>query len=428
MRFFFIFLLLPLLALAQEEEKTSAPLTLEAAVKEALEKSPGVTAALAAIEVAQGERKATSNYQVQPELALSLENGLSGVDRLELSVQQSLPTGGKLALAKKIGDARIAALESNLQAVRVSVAAKTARAYVAFWVTSERVALSKERAALAKTSREAAEKRSTSGETSKLELLLVQAEEERARAEVTSAAGERAQAQLGLAAVLGRPFSELLSVSIPQVKSTNTLASVDAILAQVENNPQLQAATNEIEASSAELTLAKKALVPSPSLRLGGSFNQLRIDSSDFLGTPAALNGIEGIKQSEGQLFIEFSSSIPLLRQGYQGAIAASLGKVAFAESRRDELKRNVSVDLLTARARLLSAVATEELLLVSTPRYEEVATLTEKGYSSGQLSLDSLLLARNRLYEARGALLSSQAATLEENIALQEASGKIPE
>lgn len=410
---------------AFSQEKSGPPLTLEAAIEEALGKSAIIRAFEAKLSAVQGEAKARSFIQDEPSLNVSTDAGAGGDFLLQVGLQQQILLPQKRSVERKAGEAAIAAQEALGKTVRVEVAAQVARSYIAFWRASEHLSLSKERAANAKALREAAEKRASAGDITALEVMLAQAEELKATAEVSRDEGDVEQARASLCAVLGRrPDAPIVLAGAP---SFSEPAAVEALLQESAKLPRVEAAEQAANAADAELEVTRLALLPSPTVMIGGSFEKATIEGASFVGDPAVIAGITEVNETEGRFFVQLQVPAPLWRKSFTGQLSAARGELAEAEANRDQEKLSLSAEMVAARNKINAAKKAEESLSAIVPKYEDAKKLAEKGFYGGVLSVDSLFLARDRLYNARSELIDARAQTFQAYVELAAITGTLP-
>jgi len=125
---------LPAIAILPATDVPGAPLSVEALVAEALDKSPALAAARADVAAAR-ERVAPAGTLPDPMVSLGYENdgasfslGEEPMTRLSLMAQQPIPWPGKLGAREKLAAADVDVVETRLARIRLSVEAAVRRA------------------------------------------------------------------------------------------------------------------------------------------------------------------------------------------------------------------------------------------------------------------------------------------------------------
>jgi cobalt-zinc-cadmium efflux system outer membrane protein len=385
--------------------------TLQRVMSEALAKSPEVAAARAEEASAEGVLAADSRW-VRENPSLEVEYGTDAVTqdqgerRLTVAISQQLQVAGQRGLRVERGEAALVAARARRRAVELSVARGAADA-AAEWVRRQaHVMLAEEALTAARMLEEAAARRFAAGDVPELDRN--GAALERARAEARAAQG-RAEAAGALASVnrlLGRPVSAPLEL---------TLEPVAVPVEARAELPELEAARAEAEAARVEVDLLRRERIPDPTVSL--EYEQEKRFEEHATGPDL---------HTASMVVARLSVPLPLWNRN-QGELAAARARRAAREAEREGREREVEAERLTARESYEAARTAEAALTAALPGVERNLALVQRAYEAGELSLDALLLARDRAYAARGEAIDATAALARARAAFLRVSGRLP-
>ena len=249
-------------------------LSLERAVSAALSLSPVLAAAATGVSVAEARFDQAGLY-ANPEFGLELENfggsgEFDGFDATEttFAFSQPLLLGGKIAGRKGVAKADLALATRDLDAVRLDVAAVTTIAFNNVIVAQERVRLTEELAALAKSFGDTVRARVEAGKVSPVEEIRARAAVARAAVEVAKAKRALAAARVSLATTWGSSdpqFSRAVG-RLPQPSPPPPRGALDEMLLQT---PEMARLTEELDRQEQMIKLEKARGVPDLKLTLG---------------------------------------------------------------------------------------------------------------------------------------------------------------
>lgn len=300
-------------------------LGLEAAVRLALEASPSLEGAEAALEAADARRDAASRLRLPSVLASAayshagpVEPGVLAIDlgapagvksvalpealqdstSFRIALQQPLYTGGRLASGLAQAEAGRAAALAEAAAKRRDVAAAAERAWWGLVLAAESEAAVAENLLAVRAHRADAERRLAEGTATKSELLSWRMQEVEASVRARSADADRAAARARLNVLIGRPWdapleaaeeaAEEAATAEGAVEPTGAAAAAPPageasrpdgsageaglLAAALGSRPELAAARARVEAREAAIGAARSALLPSLHLTASAAY------------------------------------------------------------------------------------------------------------------------------------------------------------
>ncbi|HVG64105.1 MAG TPA: TolC family protein [Hyalangium sp.] len=400
---------LPFLWVASTGE--SAPWTLQRVMSEALARSPEVAAARAEEASAEGVLAADSRW-VRENPSLEVEYGTDAVTqdqgerRLSVAISQQLQVAGQRGLRVERGEAALAAARARRRAVELSVAREVADA-AAEWVRRQaHVRLAEEALTAARTLEEAAARRFAAGDVAELERNAAALERARAEARAAQARAEAAGTRALMNRLLGRPASAPLELTL------EPLAVSEEARAEL---PELEAARAEAEAARVEVDLLRRERIPDPTVSL--EYEQEKRFEEHATGPDL---------HTASMVVARLSVPLPLWNRN-QGELAAARARRAAREAEREGREREVEAERISARERYEAARTAEAALTAALPGVERNLSLVQRAYEAGELSLDALLLTRDRAYAARGEAIDATASLARARAAFLRASGRLP-
>ena len=370
----------------------ATPLTLDDAIRRALEQPAGRAAAqeVAASEAAVGQAGTIPN----PELAWLREGRQAGSRTTTVQISQPIELGGKrqarIALARSQADIARSELALRRRGLRADVIA----AYYTVLVAQDSQGLAQELAGLAQRSVDVAARRVAAGKVSPID-------ETRARLGAVDAATEltRADAELEVARAQLGALVGAAPAAIAVDGAADALPELPprpALLARAGGSGAVARARSQLAAQEAQAGVERAARVPDLTHTLGSQ----REDEPEL--------------RASGRSQAVFGVSVPLpLFDRNQGRLAAALRRT---DKARDELaaaERAAGADLDAARTRY-AAARTEAMLLQrdAIPQAHSAWTLTLTGFEAGKFGFLDVLDAQRSWFQARvrraGALLAA--------------------
>ncbi len=384
------------------ETGSTNSLTLNEAVRLALEYNPALRASGARVTAAAGRAYQASQW-TNPELELSAEDWPVSNDRgfsdakQTIGVAQSLPYPGKKSLDRRVGSAGVRVSEAELAVLRTEVVRNVK---AAFWkvLASERlVDVSTQLVVVAELSATTARKRVDAGATAYQEQLRAEVVLERARTELAEYQRELAIARQVLAEFLGRP-------DLAEATFRGGLAEVpdEALLEQgidgwLEAHPSVAAGRAQVD--QATLNYRRTRLEPYPDVKVAVSGG--RIGETD-----------------ESIIQLGFSLPIPILDQS-KGKQQEARANVSVAEAELQAVRQQLQREWANAQIRYRTAVEQaknyRDRIL---PKAEEALRLVRIGFDEGKFNFIDLVDTQRTTAETR---LAYQQKLLELNVAQAE-------
>lgn len=360
-------------------------LTLDDAVRLALQHHPVLRAGAWRVEAAEGRAKQMRLWP-NPELEFSAEEmptdgGGFGASLNQAGISQTVPFPGKSLLDGRIGRLAVRESEADLGAVRAEVERDAKVAFFRALGAEGLMSDARELANLVGQAAGVARERARAGAIPEQEMLRAEIASEQALAELSGHEAERLAARQALATAIGRPdlSTARLAGALRETADLSILAGGRA--SAVAAHPSVAAAEAARERAAAEVRRAQ--VEPMPDVTLGLSAGR----------DEAAGAGIMGFR---------VSVPLPLINRA-QGKAREARAEAAIAESELAAAQLRLARDWATAEARLRSAAAQaaayRERIL---PRARQAAELVKAGYEGGKLGFIDWLDTQRTLAETR--------------------------
>ncbi len=403
-----------------QEPRVSAPaaLTLDEAIRQALERNRDLVVARREVDVTRGRLLQARRYPFNPELSVEGSGGQArgreererrtiGGGRAGLS--QVIEVRGQRSLRIQGAEADLGRAEWALRDREREVIAGTTRAFVDLLNAQERLALARELLDLARGLKETADRLVEAGEVPELDALRATVELRRATNRVTQDEAAVATAARALALLVAAPPDVGIQATgpllLPPIPGT-----LGELLARASaDRPDLRAAQAATDSARAALRLvgAERFI---PTVTLSGSYGE------DLEFDARARTGI-----------LALSVPLPLWNRR-DGDVKAAEAEVARLEADRERLRAEVAKDVVTAYRQFAAATQiVEEYVQRILPGQEQAARLIREGYRQGEFRLTEALLAQRDLFEARSAYLEAIATYNTTRTDLQRAIGLRP-
>lgn len=400
------------LAFASQAADLSAPpvalnsatntLTVEGAVRLALENNPELRASSGRIDAAAG-RAYQAKLWTNPELTLSVEDWpVSGGGSLSdakqtIGVAQAIPFPGKKKLDRQIGMSGVRLTEADLALRRLELVRDVKTAFYQVLAAESLVEVAGELVKVAESSASTARKRVAAGAAADQEQLRAEIPLEQARTELSGFERELTTARQTLALFLGRPDLTKTPVS-GVLADTADLRLLELRPEEwLPNHPSVHAVKTSRD--RAELELRRARLEPYPDVRMG----------------------VAGGRIGEtGQSIIQMELSIPLpIIDRSKGKKQEAQASVRIAEADQVAVEQRLLRAWGTASERLRTAGEQvknyRERIL---PKANEALRLVKTGFEQGKFGFIDLLDTQRITAEAR---LAYQQKLLELNVAQAE-------
>jgi len=364
-------------------------------LSEAIDKTLGYNPELVSfgyqIQVQQA-RLTQSRLGPNPELDLRVENFLGtgeyeGTDGAEttLSIGWELERG-KLERRAETANAGVPFIESEAEIQRLDAIAETARIFLLSLAHQERLVLTREAVTLSKRTRDVVKERVSAGKAPDADLSRAEADLARAHLLSEDIEHELATANHRLSAQWNEfePDFTWVEGDIHRLPSPDSFA---ALLARLDQNPNLSIFLTQQRLREAELRLAEAEA--KPDWRINAGIRRLEITNDTAF--------VAGI-------------TIPLpTRNKNQGQIAEARAKLAMTDANRAATRLKIETQLFSVYQRLQHSLHRTQVLRGEVlPRMEKALADTQKAYISGRYDYFELQLLQAELSNTRIAILEA--------------------
>jgi len=366
-------------------------ISLEEAIKTAIEKNPQLQATLDQIEAADGLLRQSKLYP-NPVLELlaeempSSELGLNQSQNL-VGVTQPIITGGKRGLGIKVSEKAKEKDELERDAVLLAVIADTKKAFYKVVADQEGYAIAKKVQEIAKGIYESEKVRFDAGEVAITNVLRAEVELSKANNSVSYAEGNLLNSIKELQTVMGTPEETVGGATGKLSSSPAALSLPDLELKMKNNQPVLKASKKGIEIADTLLALEKRQVVPD--INVSAGYKRLTQENVDTV-----------------QMGIEIPAPFFNRNQGnIQKGKALSRKAKSEDQSVYNELLLQLKKNVNSYNVERRRVVEFRDKIL---PRAEESLKLIERGYKEGEFNYIDLLDAQRTWAETRISYLES--------------------
>lgn len=366
------------------ERPDQGMLTLETAIRLALENHPLLRAAGGRIDAATG-RADQAGLWSNPELELSTEDWPAGGRFREsknlVGVTQTLPYPGKKPLDRQIGASAIRGSEADLEQHRLERVRAVKTAFFQVLAAGRFVEIESNLVQVAESSAATARRRVEAGAAPAQEQLRAEIQLEQARTELAGFQREVSVARQTLAEVLGRPDLNGLLVTGALIERASLTLLDHAPEQWLAAHPSMIAGRTARE--RAELELRRVRLEPYPDVKVG------------------VAGGRSGLGD-EAVLQFSFSLPLPLVDRA-KGKKQEARANVAVAEAELAAIEQRLRREWHTASQRFRTAaeqvVRYRERIL---PKADQALRLVRMGFEEGKFGFIDLLDTQRTAAESR--------------------------
>lgn len=395
--------------LGRAQERAQGKLfTLEQAQKIASESNPTLRQAEAEIRAAKARQQQAGLYP-NPTLGYTgdeIRGGSVGGGKQGFFVQQTIVTGGKLALNREVfgSDTKLAEIEAEEQKIRVQSAVKMA--FLRVLAAQELLDARRDMAAIAQDAAETRRRLMNTGQADETEVLEAEVEAERRRMSGRMQENTLREEWQSLAAVIGQPAMPIATVSGDLETGWPELNEEQTMEAVAKESPAIRIAAAAESRAQAAFSRTRREPIPDVLVRGGVEYNH------ETLGSVPFAKGWEGIAEA--------SVEIPLFNRN-QGNVAAARADI----ERAGEERRRISLTLREraasavdqyANARLMAVEYRDEIL----PRAKKAYGLMVEKYGRMLASYPRVLDAQAKLYELQIEYIAALESVWTNGIALQ--------
>lgn len=395
-------LVLPVKGQEKPSVAVTNALSLESAIRVALENNPELRASGARVDAAAGRAYQAKKWS-NPELEFSAEDwpvskgrGFSDAKQT-IGIAQTLPYPGKKSLDKQMGGAGVKLSEAELAMRRTELVRDVKAGFFRVLASERLVEVSTQLVAVAESSATTARKRVDAGAAAYQEQLRAEVQLEQARTELTGFQRELATARQVFVTILGRPELKDVSLSGALAEVPDASLMEDAGAERLAKHPSAAAA--QVNLDRAQLANRRARLEPYPDVKVGVSGG--RVGESD---------------QSIIQL--GFSLPLPLIDRG-KGKQQEARANVSVAEAELHAVQQQLQREWANALKRYRTAAEQvanyRERIL---PKAGEALRLVQTGFEQGKFNFIDLVDTQRTTAEVR---LTYQQKLLEMNVARAE-------
>ena len=381
----------PIKAADKNNKPIDKKISLEEALKIAIEKNPQLQSSRDQIDAAIGSLQQSKLYP-NPVLELlaeempSSELGLNQSQNL-VGITQPIITGGKRGLGIKVSEKSKEKNELERDAVLLAVIADTKKAFYKVMADQEGYAIAKKVEEIAKGIYESEKVRFDAGEVAITNVLRAEVELSKARNSVSNAEGNLQNSMKELQTVMGIPEETVNGVVGKLLTRPAELSLHELELNMKSNQPFLKASKKNIEIAETQLTLEKRQAIPDITVSAG--YKRLSLENVDTV-----------------QMGIEIPA--PFFNRN-QGNIQK--GKALSRKAKSENL--SVYNELLFQLKKNFNSYNVERRRVVEfrdkiLPGAEKSLKLIEKGYKEGEFNYIDLLDAQRTWAETRISYIES--------------------
>ncbi len=330
-----------------------------------------------------------------------------------LDVSYELDLFGHVRRSIEAAAANHQAAAAQRDAVRVTVAAETARAYGQICTLGAQLAVAQQSLALVTREREIVQQRREAGAGSEFDVVRATLLVAQVRATIPPLEGQRRAALLELTALLGQtpinaPVTAESCVAPPHL---STLLPIGDGTALLRRRPDIRAADRKLATALAEIGVAKADLFPRVTLSgfYGGISNQI-----NMLGSNAGLAW--GVGPAINWTFPNMAGPLARLAQANAGAAAAlaNFNSVVLQALKETEQALTIYDAELDHHGALVAAQS----------EAQRAFGLARDEYDAGRISNLDLLTSEQALINADAAVAASDTALVQDQISVFKALG----
>jgi len=396
----------PSVAAQEDRPPSERRWTLDAALAAALERSPEIAAAAAAVEEARARLTTARTYPHNPEIELegAERSGPDGSDTdRSLAISQEIETAGRRAKRTAVARSALEAAEARLNRRRLEVTSAVTRVFTEALLAGELRELAASEAELMREMVELEERRLEAGAGTQLALNVARAAAGLASRRLHESTADWLEARARLAEAIGIP-----AIEAPQPEAAGAVpapasdASLEPLIARaLAGRWDLRALRDEVE--SARRQVALERALGRPNLRV------------------AAFSGRE-----EGADVVGAAVTVPIpLFDRNRGGVAEASAAVdrAAAELAAAELAVGREVAVVFAHYQA-AAAAYRDLRDLVVGTLEESLDLLRRALEAGKIGTTEVLLLRRELFDARREALGALGEALVARTELELAVG----
>ncbi len=340
-----------------------------------------------------------------------------GENGFAVTFAQPIEIGGKRMNRIRVAEAEIELAKAEIAKSERQLLAQLRAAYLRAAETSARLTLLERTRGLNQQMAQVMNVRLASGDASRLDSHLLQAENNRVEAQRFQAEGQFTDEMFEIRRLAGISPSEALSLNPSAAQALPARSDSELVELALRSRPDLQAARLREALADAGIALARSQAVPD----LTGSVRYAREPTVSRFQTPTQPRAFE--KDS----ILDFGISIPLpFFNREQGHIREAASRITQTRAEREALEHNIRVEVAAAARRYQLAVRSLELIRTGVVNETEQGfSITQLAYRLGNARLVDVILQQRSLVEAEVAAGSAQAEVDAARAALDTAVGR---
>jgi cobalt-zinc-cadmium efflux system outer membrane protein len=394
--------------------QAAAGISFDQLTQTALSQNKSLQAAREQLRQAEG-RLTQAGLRPNPSLDVSTTTDVlfanEGENGVAIAVSQPFELGGKRGKRIRVAEAEVELAKAEIAEAERQLIGQLRAAYLRAAETFARLNFFERSRGLNQQMAQVMTVRLASGDASRLESHLLQAENNRVEAQRLAAESQLMQEMLEVRKLAGISSDEPLSLQplAQTIVDPSRGAETDLIKLAFRNRPDLRAARLREVFANAGATLAHAQAAPT----IIGSVRYLREPTVSRFATPTQGRAFE--KDSA----LEFGVSIPFpLWNREQGTIREATSKVSQAMVEREALENTIRMEIAAAVRRYESALRTLDLIRNGVVGESQAGlSITQLSYRLGDAKLTDVIFQQRSLIDAQLAELDAEA-----NVALAEA------
>jgi len=386
--------------------QAAAGVSFDQLAQTALAQNKSLQAAREQLRQAEGRLK---QAELRPNPSLDLTTSTDalfaneGENGFAVTLSQPFELGGKRLKRIQVARAEVELAQAEIADAERQLIGQLRTAYLRAAETSARLNFFERNRGLNQQMVQVMTVRLSSGDASRLESHLLQAENNRVEAQRLSAEGQLMQEMLEVRKIAGISLTEPLSFpSLAATITTSHANEADLIEVALRNRPDLGAARIREALANAGVMLTRAQVAPT----IVGSVRYAREPNVSRFATATQPQAFE--KEN----LLEFGVSIPLpLRNREQGNIREAASKVTQAIAEREALENTIRMEVTAASRRYESAMRSLELIRSGVVGETEAGfSITQLAYRLGDAKLTDVIFQQRSLIEAQIGELAAEA------------------
>src|SRR5262245_16447219 len=320
-----------------------------------------------------------------------------------ITLSQPFELGGKRGKRVQVAEAEVELATAEIADAERQLIGQLRTAYLRAAETSARLNFFERNRGLNQQMAQLMAVRLSSGDASRLESHLLQAENNRIEAQRLSAESQLMQENLDLRRLAGMSPTELVSLlPLPTTVVASGNTEEGLIETAFGNRPDLRAAQIREALANAGVTLARAQVAPT----IVGSVRYARDPNISSFGTATQP------RTFERDSVLEFGVSIPLpLWNREQGNIREAASKVTQATAERKALENMIRMEVTAASRRYESAVRSLDLIRTGVVGETQAGfSIIQLAYRLGDAKLTDVIFQQRSLVDAQLTELAAQA------------------